>query len=273
MKKLPVTIVLMFLLAGCVKEVEWPVRDSSGSLVIVQGILTDEQKQQSVILTLPVSQLNDPPRPVTGATVRISTEDTTYQLQEVPAQSGIYVTGTKFFAILGKTYSLLIYSNGQVYSAKAEMEPGALFSQLRYARNEDDDLYHIDWVASAFTAGEPAMWELLLDWSLVPGYETADSSQTKVRLLFYTLKTLDVSEVFAPAVEEISFPAGTIIEERRYSLTAAHAEYLRTLLSETTWQGGLFTTPSANVATNLSAGATGFFGVCAVTSLSVTVTP
>jgi hypothetical protein len=91
--------------------------------------------------------------------------------------------------------------------------------------------------------------------------------------LFYTLKTLDVSEVFAPAVEEISFPAGTIIEERRYSLTAAHAEYLRTLLSETTWQGGLFTTPSANVATNLSAGATGFFGVCAVTSLSVTVTP
>ncbi|HTX88399.1 MAG TPA: DUF4249 family protein [Bacteroidales bacterium] len=273
MSKRLLWIGMILLASGCVKQVDWPVKKFSGNLLVVDGILTNEVKQQSVILTLPVSQLNENPGAATGATVVVSNEDSTYQLTEQPANSGIYVTSKTFTAYPDKNYNLLIYYQGQTFTAKARMEPGAYFQQLSYKKNEGNDLYHVDYVASAFTTGEPAMWELLLDWSSVPGYDTLDPSQTRARMLFYTLRTLDVSEIFAPAVEQVSFPAGTIIEERRYSLTAAHAEYIRTLLLETTWQGGLFSSSSSNVATNLSAGATGFFGVCAVTSLSITVTP
>jgi hypothetical protein len=45
------------------------------------------------------------------------------------------------------------------------------------------------------------------------------------------------------------------------------------MLLETNWTGGLFTVAPANVGTNLSEGAFGFFGACAVTELSVIVTP
>jgi len=45
------------------------------------------------------------------------------------------------------------------------------------------------------------------------------------------------------------------------------------LLLETSWQGGVFPSDPANVNTNLSEGALGFFGICAVNSLSLTVTP
>ena len=92
-------------------------------------------------------------------------------------------------------------------------------------------------------------------------------------MLFYTLPTLDVSEVFAPQMEEIYFPAGSSITERRYSITPGHAEFIRELLLETNWAGGLFNVASANVTTNLSNGALGFFGLCAVTQLSVIVNP
>ena len=134
-------------------------------------------------------------------------------------------------------------------------------------------MFYIDWVANAFSSQEPAIWELLLDWSKVPGYENAGSAGCQARMLFYTLPTLDVSEIFAPEMEKISFPAGTIINERRYSITPEHAEFLREMLLETNWTGGLFSLANANVMTNLSAGAIGYFGACSVTSLSITVIP
>jgi hypothetical protein len=87
------------------------------------------------------------------------------------------------------------------------------------------------------------------------------------------LPTLDVSQIFSPEMEKVSFPAGTIINERRYSLTPEHAEFFRELLLETNWTGGLFSLSNANVITNLTEGAIGYFGVCSVTSLSLTVTP
>jgi hypothetical protein len=74
-------------------------------------------------------------------------------------------------------------------------------------------------------------------------------------------------------MQSVYFPAGTIISERRYSLTPEHAEFVREMLLETNWTGGLFTVAPANVITNMSDGAFGYFGACAVTELSVTVTP
>jgi hypothetical protein len=175
-------------------------------------------------------------------------------------------------ARFSNNYSLLIYYRERFYSAQAYMVPGKIFAELTYKKNEDNDLYYIDYVASAFEAEDPAMWEILIDWSLVPGYESIDPDECKKKLLFYTLPTLDVSQVFAPLVEQVYFPAGTIITERRYSLTTEHAAYIRTLLLETSWQGGVFPSDPANVITNLSDGAVGFFGICAVNSISLTVT-
>ncbi|MDP1622855.1 MAG: hypothetical protein Q8M08_11015 [Bacteroidales bacterium] len=273
MYRITTLICLLWLLQGCVKQTSWEPKDELTRMLIVDAIITDEVKVHQIKLTYPVSQLNQAPEPVAGAGVLISNEDSTWQLIESPVHSGIYNTPPFFFARLPKTYTLLISVEGKVYTAKTTMTPGAVFGELRYARNKDNNLYYVDWVANAFSAEKAAMWELLLDWTKVPGYEQLDSLENHARLLFYTLPTLDVSEVFAPMMESVFFPSGTIITERRYSLIPQHAEFIREMLLETNWTGGLFPVAPANVGTNMSNGAFGYFGACAVTELSLTVIP
>ncbi|MCX6277260.1 MAG: DUF4249 family protein [Bacteroidetes bacterium] len=272
MRKILHNIILTIMISGCVKETVWTPPDSPQTNLVVDAIITDEVKSHKIYLTTPVSQLNQSPKPYTGASVLISNEDSTWQLTENPADPGCYQTPSWFSAKLQKNYSLVIARNDQVYTAKATMLPSKPFPELKYLKNDGNNLYYVDWVANAFTTGEAAMWELLIDWSLVPGYEQLDSLHNHARLLFYTLPTLDVSEVFAPRMETTFFPAGANITERRYSLTPAHAEFIREALLETNWTGGLFTVAPANVTTNMSNGALGFFGACGVYELSIIVT-
>lgn len=264
---------VMILLQGCVKKTSWTLKSDLPEKLIVDAIITDEVRTQRIKLTYSVTELNQAPRPVAGAGVLISNEDSTWQLTENPANSGIYCTPPTFFARLQKNYTLLISDKGKVYTAKTIMTGGSVFRELQYLRNGDNGLFYVDWVANAFSAEKAALWELLIDWSMVPGYEQLDSLDNHARMLFYTLPTLDVSEVFAPMMQTVWFPAGTIITERRYSLTPGHAEFIREMLIETNWAGGLFPVVPANVGTNLSEGAFGYFGACAVTELSVIVTP
>ncbi|MEI6456232.1 MAG: DUF4249 family protein [bacterium] len=273
MKKILIIFLPFVLFTGCQKEVNWPVPDSNLDLVIVDGILTDENKVQSVKIYYSVNQQNDTVRPVTSANVLISNEDSAWTLIEQPGKPGNYLAGHSFPALPGKNYTLHVFKDDKLYTAKASLVAGIEFEELKYTKNDSDDLYHLEWVADAFNADQPAMWEVLIDWSDVSGYENTDSLLCRARLKFYTLPTLDVSEIFAPEMESISFPAGTRITEKRYSLTEEHAAFLRAMLLETNWQGGLFGSAPANVITNLGGGAFGFFGVCSVNTLYITVTP
>lgn len=273
MKRLPSYILLILILASCVKETDWPLDPSTVPLIVVDGTVTDAQGVQKILLSYAVSGLNEVPAPVTEASVLISDEDSVWVLTETPQNSGRYLTPATFVAIPGKNYSLLISHHEKIYSAKSGMEAGRFFDPLHYTKNDGDSLYRINWVASAFSTENPAMWEVFCDWSLVPGYIGLDSTLTSARLLFYTLPTLDVGQIFAPAVEKIRFPAGTVITQSRYSLTAPHAEFIREMLLETGWQGGLFSSVPAGVTTNLSAGAVGYFAACGQTSLSIVVVP
>ncbi len=271
MKKSCIGLLAFLSFFGCVKETEWINQGSLPDLIIVDGMLTDIQGSQVIKLRYPVSSLNEIPKPVTGANVIINTEDSSFVLSESTLVPGNYLTRGNFIATAGKTYTLLVFQGDKSFTAKAQMAEKINFDPLIYQKNSEDMLYHVDFVASAFETGNPAMWEVLMDWSMVPGYTLADTATTRARLLFYTLPTIDVTEIFAPEMEKVSFPAGTVIEQRRYSLTPEHAEFIRALLSETNWQGGLFGTTQANVSTNLSNGAKGFFGVCAVSRLSFIV--
>ena len=263
----------LLLLTGCVKETSWTNATPMEPVPVVDGRLTDEVKNHEIRLTQTSDALNALPVPLSGAEVLVSNEDSAWTLSEDTTRPGIYLTPGHFSAQTGKYYTLQVFLGDRVYTARDQMVPGAFFRELRYARNEENGLYYVDWVANAFSAEQPAMWELLLDWSMVPGYQYSGSSETHARMLFYTLTTLDVSELFAPAMQSVYFPAGTIITERRYSLSPGHAAFVRDMLLETNWTGGLFPVAPANVSTNLSSGALGFFGVCAVTEVSVVVTP
>ena len=262
---------MLLILMGCEQENDMKTAAGEMNFIVVDALITDEFKQQEVILTYPKKDMNAVSLPVSGASVIISNEDSVFFLQEQVAGSGKYISNHAFSALPGKNYTLKIISGNKVYSAKASMVPGMEFLPLRYTRTGQAGLYKIIWVSNPYNPNRPAMYEILFDWSDVPGYLNQDPETCKARMMVYTLPTLDVSEVFAPSKETILFPLGTKITENRYSLTNDHAEFLRELLMETAWQGGFFNTSAANVTTNLSAGAVGYFGVCAVNRKNILV--
>ena len=57
-----------------------------------------------------------------------------------------------------------------------------------------------------------------------------------------------------------------MISRKKFSASPAYKAFLRGVLSETEWRGGVFDVERANAPTNLSEGAIGFFAVSTVVS-------
>jgi len=106
MKKIILYSLIIISIIGCDKKVDWPLQGGNTNLVIVDGTITDEDTIQSIKLSFPVTQLNAVPTPVSGATVVVSNNDSTYVFKENPANSGIYQH--KFKGTTDETYTLMI---------------------------------------------------------------------------------------------------------------------------------------------------------------------
>jgi hypothetical protein len=65
--------------------------------------------------------------------------------------------------------------------------------------------------------------------------------------------------MFKPPQEQIRFPPGTIIFREKESVNGWYGEFLRGLLSETDWRGGMFDVLPGNARTNMQGEAIGFF--------------
>jgi hypothetical protein len=90
-------------------------------------------------------------------------------------------------------------------------------------------------------------------------------------VVFYDLKTIDVNEIYKPAKSDFKFPLNSIVVRKKYSISPAYKIFLRSVLSETEWRGGVFDVQRADATTNLSAGAIGFFAVSTVVSDSTLI--
>ena len=264
MKRYFLFILIITISLSCEKKIEWKLQSQDNDVIYVDGIITNENKIQTIKLSRFMSDPNEEPEPVFGAVVLVMVGDSVFEFKENVSSSGIYQTEKPLAGITDIPYNLRIIYNGNDFTAHNFMNPELEFNPLHYQKINLTNKYRITWVALAVNPNKPAMYEILLDWSHIPPYNNHDPELSKARLLYYTLPSLDVSEIFAPQLEKLLFPEGTIIIEKRYSLSLAHADFIRGVLLETNWNGGLFGSASANVPTNLSEGAAGFFGACGV---------
>jgi hypothetical protein len=105
----------------------------------------------------------------------------------------------------------------------------------------------------------PSVIRMELDWSHVPGYDTLAPEETHALIYHYTLGTVDVNHIFAPDREHVSFPPGTIVYREKESVSREYEEFLRGMLSETDWRGGVFDVLPGNASSNLKGNAIGYF--------------
>ena len=197
--------------------------------------------------------------------------DSSLYFIEKTEEPGTYLSSKKIIATIDKTYYLKIEYNSKAYTANAYMESVTPFSPLSYnVADNSDSLYTITWVTSTYNSEEQAMYEILIDWThLVDTSQT--NTETKVKVYFYCFSTIDVSLIFPPDKEEVLFPGGSIIIEKKYSLTPEYAEFLRALITETEWQGSVFEQAPENIPTNISNGGLGFFSACSVITDTIIV--
>lgn len=272
MRNITLLIGIMLILSGCEKAIEIDYQSTPPDVIVIDGIITNEQKAHLVRLTHPVVNPNDTPLPVAGAVVMIYDADSVWNLIESQTNPGNYYSPVWFLPVVGRTYTLLVNTDDKSLTAKAVMTKPLAFFKARYAKG-NNDLYHIVPASNPYNPNRAAMYKVNLDWSFLPSYRNQNPDECRAVVFYYTLPTLDVNEILAPTSETVWFPAGTYVVETRYSLSDEHAAFIRALLLNTTWNGGLFDGDQASLPTNLNEGGVGFFGACGVVTRSFFVLP
>lgn len=263
-------ITISAAISSCEKRINWDLDSSKEQFIIVDGLITNEFTNHKINLSLSVQELNDTAEIVSDALVTISDGENTFNFIQ-DTVSGSYLSEIRFTAVINKTYFLNIEYNNEMYFAEADMYPVSVSDPLPYKQVADTGLYYIAADNIIFNPDEASMYEILLDWSDVTGYEDLSSIETSARMFYYNLTTIDVNQIFAPGNEIVIFPHGTLMLQRKYSLSPKHEEFIRSLLIESQWHGGNFDIEEGNVYTNLSEGALGFFGASSVITYTSTV--
>lgn len=260
---------LIIAFASCEREAEWPTDQGTLPDIVVEAMLTNEVKHHEIILSLPSISANDSLVMISGADVIISDGTTVFHFSEDSLKPGHYFSDSAFAGTPGQSYSLLLTQLPESdWHAEDIMPATELFTPLSISLvSTNDSLYKISYVCPNYDPSKFAMYEISLDWSAVSGY---DSSINKAKLYYYTLGTLDMGEVLQTDMESVTFPKGTLIKERRYSISPLYAAWLREILIETQWNNGIVVTQPGNATTNIISSvsneyqAAGFFSACSV---------
>lgn len=248
---------------ACETEYSWELESIPNNSIVVDAIITNENIAQCIKISLPADSLNAPQLNVSGAIVSVSDGTTIYIFEESPNNAGAYYSHS-FQAVVNKTYTLEISFRNKTYTASAKMAP--LFSNDKYSIDTYNELFRYNQLKT----NEPLMIEVVYDWSAVPEFCFIKNA-CMAKEFFYILNNVDVNKEIGPNKEVITFPKGTKIYRKKYSLTDEHQAFLRSLLMETEWKGGLFDVQPGNAISNISNGGLGFFAVCTVSTDSLLV--
>jgi Domain of unknown function (DUF4249) len=122
-------VLCALFIASCEKVIEIDLNTSAPKIVI-QGRVTDQTEpfQVTIYKTVNFDQPNDYPA-VTGASVRISDGTQTFELLEI--EPGVYQTPTAQAGQPGRTYTLRVAAEGQVFEAQSAMPMLVAFEKLQ----------------------------------------------------------------------------------------------------------------------------------------------
>ena len=260
MKTSSINILLLFSILGmtmaCTDEIDWDLKYQEMDLIVVEAKITDDIKSHEVNISKPLHEMNGTPEPVSGLVVELADGRSFYPLREDISRPGTYLTSPNFAGEAGKGYQLRIHQGDNLITAISYMREVTPFQNMRtYLVQTNPPLYEVHITDS----DEPAIVRLKLEWSHVPGYDTLSHEENHALIYHYTLGTIDVNRMFPPEREHVRFPPGTIVFREKESVNGPYEEFLRGIVSETDFRGGVFDVLPGNARTNLSEGAIGYF--------------
>ncbi len=261
----------MFLifLVSCTEKIEWDLKYQDADVMVVEAKITNEAMRHRVKLSWPLEVINGDPEPVTGALVQINDGRVIHALSEDVSSPGIYLTAADFAGEVNRGYQLRIGYGDRLITAIAFMRAVTPFQFMRpYVVQTSPKLYEA-YIGESDNG--PAIVRMEMDWSHVRGYDSLAFEDNRALIYHYTLNSVDVNRLFSPDKEHVRFPPGTIVFREKESVSREYAEFLRGILSETDWRGGVFDVLPGNARTNLSEGAVGYFTAAEVIRDSIII--
>jgi hypothetical protein len=116
------------------------------------------------------------------------------------------------------------------------------------------------YVNQLFTVAYGALKPSMISFEIV----NPRSVDKYTEIWYYTFPGADVDNILPTPTESLEFVSGTTFKQIKYSLSNKHYLFLRSVLLETKYAGGVLGSVRANVPTNISNGGLGFFGACSV---------
>jgi len=251
-------ILVLIAFSACEEVTDWELSPGENQQLVVEAIITDIEETQFVNLSLSVDGLNDEIIPVSNAEVTLRAPQQTEQFLLESTTPGRYASQNPFRAEPDIQYILTINWEGKEYEATAMMGPVSPIDTVTFESLADTDSFFISIVAPVYHPQEQTMIQINLDWSHII---YSDSSFAQMN--YYTFNTIDVSELVPPPKEDVYFPQGTFAQINKFGLSPEFAAYLRALVMETEWKGGVFDEAAGSLPTNISNGGLGWFAVCA----------
>jgi len=273
-----ITYLLLFTcLCQCTERIEVEV-DSSYVRLVVEGSVSTDTIRHSVRLTTSSDYFYNQPAPnVSDAIVTISDGDSTIFLSESQDHPGTYLTHSGYYGVPGKTYTLTIShvdvdNNGEYeeYTASSELKPVNKVDSIQLEPLTSD--YYNIFQILVFALDPPTKdfyaFRVLKNRILVT--DTLHELVVQDDLFFNGNYIYGAPSQFLDQNEqdEVIQPGDTITFEIN-SITEEYYQFIIEAQSEIFYQTPMFSGPPANISSNISNDAIGFFTAYSVDRCSI----
>ncbi len=260
MKTKIIIIAYLFTCFACdelQEEISLDINDKNLPDIAVDGMITDQQKAHVVrISIIPSFTSQSEPEPVSGATVTISSETDLFPLEET--SPGIYRTSPDVKGEAGKSYTLTILCNGKEYSATSRITPPVNVDTLYTRPGSESGKYYI-----LFSSYEPSL----------PGtnaiFKIYKNGQVNDTIRNWPVINDFINQGFVlrnfPIAEYEAMP-GDSIKLESYSVEKNFIDFILAAYQIIQVPSPYLSSPPANLKTNFSKGAVGYFLAAAVRS-------
>jgi len=282
MKKVSILILLTIfsVFLSCKKEIDIDLNNDKTSRLVVSGRFTNETKSHRIILSRTSDYFKNEQTPrETGASVKILEEGNSIPIVLTEVSDGIYETTPTVKGIVGKNYTLeIITKDGKQYNST---------SYLDTVPNIDNVIseYTKDPFARDKNGKELYTYELSISFQDIPIYDNnymlnvflddkllTDTLRERIYFNDYGANGLYYPEIPFYQIKKEYIDKDTVnLKVELSSISKVEYDYFYSLMYETDYRGSIFDGPPANISTNITNGALGFFSVSAISSFETKI--
>lgn len=261
MRKLILLIAIASIFASCKKEFDLDLNGENKSLLVVEGMITDQNEPQVIKLIRTVGYLKqEKPKAVENATVNINVDGQTIPFTQ--KEPGKYYAPNGFVGQVGKTYKLTIVVDGKTYEASSKMHPAQAMGEATSGRFEfDGSKFEI---RLSFTdnpdKGDEILFKYAINDVLV---DTLDKWTHYNDLLTNGTSFLNI-RIFG----DIEGKVDDKVTVYSYSISKEYADFINAASTSTMEPMPFFPPPGATITGNISNGAVGFFQASATRKIT-----